>query len=200
MTEKKQEVDPSRADLDFTKLAEASARQPAPSPEKLAEAEHEATTGASELGSKGYYACLRRAKNPPSVAPGEKYQILLIDDDANFAGILQKMLSMAGYAVRTASNRVEIVAALNSPTLPHLVILDVGLAEISGFDLLAGLRRTERWKSVPVIMLTGYTSRKDVTRGLLNGADGYLAKPCRLLVLTHAIRTVLGVEQFGPSP
>jgi len=194
MTEKKQEIDPSLADLDFTKLAEASAQQPAPSPEKLAEAEHEATTGVSELGSKGYYACLRRAKNPPSVAPGGKYQILLIDDDVNFVGILQKMLSMANYSVRTASNRVEIIAELDKPALPHLIILDVGLAEISGFDLLAGLRRNERLKSVPVIMLTGYTSRKDVTRGLLNGADGYLAKPCRMIVLTHAIRTVLGVD------
>jgi DNA-binding response OmpR family regulator len=93
-----------------------------------------------------------------------KYRLLLIDDNTEFSGIMQRMLSMAGYSVRTASNRAAIAAELQTSTRPHLIILDVNLGELSGFDILAQLRQHPTLSAVPVIMLTAHTARKDMTR------------------------------------
>lgn len=107
---------------------------------------------------------------------------------------MQKMLDMAGYSVRTASNRLAIAAELQESTRPHLIILDVALGELSGFDVLAQLRQQPTLSAVPVIMLTAHNARKDVTRGLLSGADGYVSKPCEFVTLNDAIRTVLDIR------
>jgi DNA-binding response OmpR family regulator len=163
--------------------------------EQLLAVEHEALSDASELATEGGCICIaRRAKNLVAVPPGTKYQILLVDDDPEFARVMQRMLGLAGYIVRTATDRETGTRELRAATLPHLILLDVGLGDMDGFDVLLRLRRHPRLGSVPVIMLTGRTTRKDVARGLLRGANGYVSKPCRLFALNHAIRTVLGIQ------
>jgi CheY-like chemotaxis protein len=191
--EKRQRVEQDFTDLDFTKRPEAAA-QGTPS-SKQAATGHEGAAGASEPANKGSGTSIARcAKNLTPSPPGAKYRLLLIDDDTEFSGIMQKMLSMAGYSVRTASNRAAIAAELQGSTGPHLIILDVNLGELSGFDILAHLRQHRTLSAVPVIMLTAQTARTDVTRGLLGGADGYVSKPCEFVTLNHAIRTVLDIR------
>ena len=163
--------------------------------EELLTAEREALAGTSELKGEGSCVCIaRRAKNLAASPPGTTYQLLLIDDDAEFAAVMQRMLGLAGYAVRTASDRNAAIRELKGATPPHLILLDVGLGELDGFDVLVRLRRHLRLGSIPVIMLTAHATRKDVARGLLRGADGYVSKPCRIFALNHAIRTVLGIQ------
>jgi CheY-like chemotaxis protein len=191
--EKRQGVEQDFTDLDFTKQPVAAA-QGTPS-WKQAATGHELAAGASEPANEGSGTCIaRRAKSPTASPPGTKYRLLLIDDNAEFSGIMQKMLSMAGYSVRTASNRMAIAAELQGATRPHLIILDVALGELSGFDILAQLRRQPTLSAVPVIMLTAHNAREDVTRGLFSGADGYVSKPCEFVTLNHAIRTVLDIR------
>lgn len=190
--EKRHGVEQDFTDLDFTKQPAAPA-QGTPS-WKQAATGPEGAAGASEPANEGSGTCIaRRAKSPTASPPGTKYRLLLIDDNAEFSGIMQKMLSMAGYSVRTASNRMAIAAELQG-SRPHLIILDVALGELSGFDILAQLRQQPTLSAVPVIMLTAHNARKDVTRGLLSGADGYVSKPCEFVTLNHAIRTVLDIR------
>jgi len=163
--------------------------------EQLRAVEREALSNASELATEAGCICIaRRAKNPVAVPPGTKYELLLLDDDPEFARAMQRLLGLVGYSVRTATDREAGTRELRAATLPHLILLDVGLGDVDGFDVLLRLRRHPRLGSVPVIMLTGRTTRRDVARGLLRGADGYVSKPCRLFALNHAIRTVLGIQ------
>ena len=164
------------------------------SSEELATAEREALAGTTELAGEGSCVCIARpAKNLPAVALGTKYRLLLIDDDAEFAKVMQRMLGLAGYAVRIATDRETGTRELRAATPPHLILLDVGLGDMNGFDVLTRLRRHPRLSAIPIVMLTAHASRKDVARGLMRGADGYVSKPCRLFALNHAIRTVLSI-------
>lgn len=191
--EKLQGVEQDFTDLDFTKQPKAAA-QGTPS-SKQAAPEHEGAAGAAEPANKGSdISIARRAKSPTPSPAGTKYRLLLIDDNTEFTGIMQKMLSMAGYSVRTASNRAAIAAELQTSTRPHLIILDVKLGELSGFDILAQLRQHPTLSAVPVVMLTAQTARKDMTRSLLSGADGSVSKPCEFATLNNAIRTVLDIR------
>jgi len=163
--------------------------------EQLLPSEREALADACELANeKGCICIARPARSLAARESGTRIELLLLDDDPEFVRVMQRMLGLAGYAVRAATDRESGIRELRAGTLPHLILLDVGLGDVDGFDVLLRLRRHPRLGSVPVIMLTGRTTRKDVARGLLRGADGYVSKPCRLFALNHAIRTVLGLR------
>ena len=180
-------------DLDFTSVFDQPA-QPAPSLEASSEAEkEEVTAGAAELQSSGYY--INIAQKAKKVAPlASRYSILCIEDDAGLLGILAKKLTLDGYTVRTASDRQTIVAELQRLPPPHLILLDVGLPGVSGFDVLKKLRQHPKLGAVPVIMLTGHVTPASVLQGMQGGADGYVSKPFQFDALTAAIETVLGIR------
>jgi len=128
------------------------------------------------------------------LAPGAKRYILCIDDDVPLVQILARKLTLDGYTVRTASDLKTIVAELQKLPFPDLILLDVGLPGISGFDLLHKVRKHPKFGSVPVIMLTGRVSPEDVLRGMTSGADGYVSKPFQFDALAIAIKTVFGLN------
>lgn len=184
-------------DLDFTHALGGSAGASLPLEAMSEKERQEVIVGAAELHRVGYYVNIaQRAKKVASLPPGTKYSVLCIDDDAVLLGVLAKKLQLDGYAVRTASDRHEIVAELQKPLPPHLILLDVGLPGFSGFDLLLKLRQHPKLGSVPVIMLTAHVSPQDVLLGMANGADGYVSKPFQFDALTSAIETVLGVQML----
>ncbi len=128
------------------------------------------------------------------LAPGAKRYILCIDDDVPLVQILARKLTLDGYAVRTASDLKAIVAELQKLPFPDLILLDVGLPGISGFDLLQKVRKHPRFGAVPVIILTGRVSPEDALHRLTGGADGYVSKPFQFDALAIAIKTVLGLN------
>jgi len=184
---------PDPGDLDFTHVFD-SPPQPAPSLRASSEAEQQqVTAGAEELQRSGFYITI--ARKAKKVAPLEsRFCILCIDDDTDLLKILARKLSLDGYAIRTASDRKSIVAELQKVPPPHLILLDVGLPDISGFDLLQKLRQHPRLGSIPVIMLTGHVTPESVLHGMANGADGYVSKPFQFEALGTAIETVLGIR------
>ena len=180
-------------DLDFSHAFDAPAKAP-PSLKASPEAEkREVAAGAAQLQSSGYFVNI--ARKAKKVAPlASRFSLLCIEDDMGLLGILAKKLTLDGYAVRTASDRQTIVAELQRQPPPHLILLDVGLPVISGFDILHKLRQHPRLGSIPVIMLTAHTSPEDVLHGMQEGADGYVSKPFQFDALTAAIETVLGIR------
>ena len=183
------------ADLDFTRAFDGP---PKPPPSLAAASEvrrKEVDAGAAKLRQAGYCInIVRPAAKLVPLAPGAKRFILCIDDDVPLVQILARKLTLDGYVVRTASDRQTIVAELQKLPSPDLVLLDVGLPGISGFDLLQKLRQHPKLGSVPVIMLTGRSSPEDVLHGMTSGADGYVSKPFQFDALAIAIRTVLGTQ------
>lgn len=182
-------------DLDFTKAFDKPAKAP-PSLAASSEAKKkEVTAGAVKLQKTGYYINIARpAPDVAPLAPGAKRSILCIDDDVPLVRILARKLSLDGYDVRTASDRQTIVAELQKLPPPDLILLDVGLPGISGFDLLEKVRKHPRLSTLPVIMLTGHVGPQDVLHGMASGADGYVSKPFQFDALAAAIKTVLGMQ------
>ena len=121
-----------------------------------------------------------------------KVRVLIIDDDESIALLIEKALHTFGLQTRIARSRKEIVAALSERPLPHLVLLDIMMPEVSGFDVLNRIRHHPALKKLPVLLVTSLGDRKDITRGLMLGADGYITKPVPPSVLLQAIETVIG--------
>ena len=153
----------------------------------------EAGRGISGLGRSGYYVTIARrravAEKPHA---GSAYSVLVIDDDTNIADLVQRYLERAGFLLRLAANREEIIAALRTRPVPDLVLLDIMMPDADGFDVLARIRSHPVLKLMPVVMISAVASREAVVKGLLLGADGYVTKPFTSESLTRAVRTVLG--------
>ncbi|RYY98620.1 MAG: response regulator [Comamonadaceae bacterium] len=146
------------------------------------------------LKRSGYYlAVARKHARTPDPVPGQPLTAVLVEDDANLAKFVSSYLAFGGFTVRTAANRADVLAEFRKPPVPNLVLLDVMLPDVDGFEVLGSLRRHPAFRNVPVIMLTGKATRESVLRGLYGGADGYVTKPFEPDALMAAVRTVLGL-------
>lgn len=103
--------------------------------------------------------------------------ILIVEDDDTMRELLRLHLSTAGYAVRAAANGIDAGHAILEH-LPDLLITDVNMPHMNGFELVAALRQDPAMQSIPVIFLT--IEGDSVERGVELGAVEYLAKPIRL--------------------
>jgi twitching motility two-component system response regulator PilG len=119
--------------------------------------------------------------------------ILVIDDSLVVRRILENSLSRAGLRVVSFADGLAALDALNKKTmpLPDMLLLDVGLPKLSGYDLARLFRKTPPFASLPIIMLSGHDGLIDKLRGRLVGASAYLTKPFRPAELLAAIRTYL---------
>lgn len=114
-------------------------------------------------------------------------RILIAEDDATLADGLRRTLRQAGYAVDWAKNGGEADAALGCHEF-DLLILDISLPKLSGFEVLKRLRA--RNSRLPVLLLTALDSISDRVRGLDAGADDYLVKPFQLAELAARARAL----------
>ncbi|HWA56903.1 MAG TPA: response regulator transcription factor [Gemmatimonadales bacterium] len=104
------------------------------------------------------------------------HRILVVDDEPDITALVAYHLAKAGYRVSTAANGPDALKAAREEK-PDIVILDVMLPGVSGYDVLAELRRREETREVGVILLTARREEPDRIRGLSLGADDYLTKP-----------------------
>ncbi len=117
-------------------------------------------------------------------------RILIAEDDQVLADGLLRSLRQSGYAVDHVSNGSEADAALSDSSF-DVVILDLGLPRMSGFEVLKRLRaRGANTARVPVLILTAADSIEDKVRGLDLGADDYMAKPFSLQELEARVRAL----------
>ena len=109
--------------------------------------------------------------------PGPRLDVLIIEDSDTLAHAIEKILTREGYTCARARDGAQGLAALSKPSLPRLVTLDVMMPLVSGLDVLIEIRRRERTRHLPVLMLTGVAGEKEVLRAIADGATGYLVKP-----------------------
>jgi len=115
-------------------------------------------------------------------------RVLVVDDEPNLVEVLSMALRFQGFTVESAGNGREALAAVSS-FKPHLMILDVMLPDMEGFDVAARLGAQRA--SVPIIFLTARDATEDKIRGLSGGGDDYMTKPFSLEELVARIRTIL---------
>ena len=104
------------------------------------------------------------------------HRILVVDDEPDITALVAYHLAKAGYRVVTAASGAEALRAAREER-PDLVILDLMLPGVSGYDVLAEMRAREETRDVGVILLTARREEADRIRGLSLGADDYLTKP-----------------------
>lgn len=115
--------------------------------------------------------------------------VLVIEDDDHIAQILKFMLERQGYAVSLAADGRAAREAIETFTaVPSLVLLDVMLPYVDGFELVGIIRAQAGWDTVPVIMLTAKNMEKDIVRALDAGASDYIVKPFQPNELLARIR------------
>jgi two-component system alkaline phosphatase synthesis response regulator PhoP len=126
----------------------------------------------------------------------DKKTILLVEDEAAFRTIYQDMLDSGGFQVLTAADgEAGLQMALSEK--PDLVLLDLNLPKLHGFEVLKGIRANKSTNGMPVIILTVQGSDKDIKKGIDLGATDYLVKGlCTPVETLRRINTVLsGVQE-----
>jgi len=116
------------------------------------------------------------------------HRVLVVDDEPNIAEVVTMALRFQGFTVETAGTGREALAAVAS-FRPHLIVLDVMLPDMEGFEV-AGRLGSQR-AGVPIIFLTARDATEDKVRGLSGGGDDYMTKPFSLEELLARIRTIL---------
>lgn len=116
--------------------------------------------------------------------------ILVVEDESSIQELISLNLKRSGYMVLCAGNAEQAKLLINN-VLPDLVLLDWMLPDMSGLEFARKLRREDRTKSIPIIMLTARVQENDKISGLEAGADDYITKPFSPRELIARIKAVL---------
>jgi signal transduction histidine kinase len=117
-------------------------------------------------------------------------RILVVEDDAALLAGVADMLELAGYVVVSAPNGFEALAALEK-SAPHLILSDVSMPRMDGYQLYTLIRSRTEWVGIPFIFLTAQSEKADIRRGKEMGADDYITKPFEVEDLLVAVRAKL---------
>lgn len=125
-----------------------------------------------------------------------KASLLIVEDDPDVAEMLNAYFNIQAYEVRTVNwGEDGVRACLENP--PDLVILDIRLPDIDGFEVASRLRHNRRTKEIPIIFLTEKRARADRLQGLELGADDYITKPFDVQELRLRVRNALRRATLG---
>ena len=123
------------------------------------------------------------------MAADAKYRILVVDDEPDICEILSFNLIKEGYEVETAGSAEEALQC--KPGSFDLILLDVMMGKMSGFQMAAKLKEDPATATLPIIFLTAKDSEDDTVTGLKIGADDYIAKPFSIREVLARIQAVL---------
>jgi DNA-binding response OmpR family regulator len=118
-------------------------------------------------------------------------KILVADDDPNVVFLISEVLTRGHYQVSQAANGVEALR-LAKAELPDLVVLDVMMPGIDGFEVCRRIKNDPALSAIKVIMVTAKTQGKDIQTGLSAGADHYITKPFKIGELSAKIKEFIG--------
>jgi len=121
--------------------------------------------------------------------------LLVVDDDLGTRLSISDYLEMSGYLVISAENGQEALKLVEKHQ-PHLIVTDIAMPEMDGFELVKRVRSQPAFRLLPVIFLTAHTSTQERIRGYQLGCDNYLPKPFELEELGVVIRSLLERSQL----
>ncbi len=125
----------------------------------------------------------------------EKKRVLVVDDEPDFAAIVQTNLEKEGFEVEVAYNGVEGLEKVHANP-PDAIVLDIMMPEMDGYAVCKALKSDEKCADIPVILLTAVASHVTTTRyshadGMSTEADDYIAKPASAEEITESIKRLL---------
>jgi DNA-binding response OmpR family regulator len=127
------------------------------------------------------------------------HTILIADDEPNIVLSLEFLLQEAGHNVQIARDGQEVLDALERQ-VPDLILLDVMLPRVSGFDVCQRIRANPAWRGIRIVMLSAKGREIEVAKGLALGADAYVTKPFAIKDLMAQVARQLGRAGAAPPP
>jgi len=114
---------------------------------------------------------------PPTSAPQTRpFRVLIVDDDPQSAELLEAYLSDSGYEIQTAADGEETLRKVGS-WQPDLILLDIMMPRISGFEVCKRLRASPATRSIAILMVTALDNQSDIDRAVEAGTDHFITKP-----------------------
>jgi DNA-binding response OmpR family regulator len=120
----------------------------------------------------------------------EKLRILIVDDEPNIIMSLDFLIRKAGYQLYVARNGEEAMEAI-AKHLPHLVVLDIMMPDIDGFEVCRRIKSNKTWEKTKIIFLSAKSRAEDKAKGMALGADDYITKPFQTKFLMGKIRELV---------
>jgi len=125
-------------------------------------------------------------------------KILIVDDEPFNLDLLEQELTDQGYVIERANDGAEALQRVPS-FLPDLILLDYMMPKMNGIEVVKQLKQDERYKGIPVILLTAKASQEDKVKGLDAGADDYIVKPFDSFELLARVRSMMRIKQMQDS-
>lgn len=122
---------------------------------------------------------------------GEKKTILVVDDMSQIRNILRFNLKKQGYNVKEANNGEKALEYASGEDPPDLIILDIMMPKMDGYEVISKLRAADVTKHIPVIFLTAKAQKKDVLKGIEAGGNDYVVKPFKFVDLYRKIEKLI---------
>lgn len=119
--------------------------------------------------------------------------LLVIEDDETMRSALKRIFEMDGFIVKMAADGMELSGILDD-TSPDLILMDIGLPWLNGFELAQMLKEHKDLKKIPLIFVSGKTSDDDIKRAFEIGADDFIKKPFEIEKLKKTVATLLKIS------
>lgn len=117
--------------------------------------------------------------------------ILIVDDELSILVPLQFLMEKEGYVAKLAQSGKEAIEKIHA-IQPDLILLDIMLPDLDGYEIYQMIRHRREWESIRVIFLTAKNRDADIAKGLAMGADAYITKPFSNSELMEKIRKLIG--------
>lgn len=131
----------------------------------------------------------RRLKRPKS-----SYTLLIIEDDVNMQAALKRIFDNEGYTSFIVSDATELSSIIEK-TAFDIILLDIGLPWINGYELASLMKSHNELKNIPLIFVSGLNSKEDMKKGFSVGADDYISKPFDVEEITRTVNTLLQLNE-----
>jgi len=125
-------------------------------------------------------------------------KVIIVDDDRPTREMLETALELEGYAIELAANGLRLISMLHIDR-PDVILLDVMMSWIDGFELCRSIKKNEEFRDIPVVFISGKTSEEDIARGLDCGAVDYFKKPIEMDRLLSRLRELTAQSGSGTA-
>lgn len=129
---------------------------------------------------------------------GQKRRILVVDDEVDVRSMLEMLLARHGYEVEVAGNGMDAMVAVQAQR-PDLILLDVMMRDMDGWEVLKLLQLEEVTREIPVVIISARAETRDKIRGLQEGAVDYLTKPFKIGDVLERVAILLGAPPVEPA-
>jgi DNA-binding response OmpR family regulator len=125
-------------------------------------------------------------------------RVLIVDDEPSMLKIIGKRREVAGFAVSVAMDgQAALIKVQQEP--PDLIILDVMMPQLSGFDVCTRLKQDPRFRHIPIVMFTAKDQEEDYWKGKACGADAFISKPSGGQALEHMVSRLIEALKEPPQ-